>query len=70
VCITNIRHKECLQKAVNSLNAGMNSLESGASQEYIAFDVREAASALSEITGEVTSEEVLNHIFSRFCIGK
>jgi tRNA modification GTPase len=70
VCITNVRHKECLLKAVNSLSAGMKSLESRASQEYIAFDVREAASALSEITGEVTSEEVLNHIFSQFCIGK
>ena len=70
VCITNIRHKECLLKALNSLDAGMNSLKNRASQEYIAFDVREAASALSEITGEVTSEEVLNHIFSRFCIGK
>ncbi|MCC6397218.1 MAG: tRNA uridine-5-carboxymethylaminomethyl(34) synthesis GTPase MnmE [Bacteroidetes bacterium] len=70
MCITNIRHKECLSKSASCLKAGRNSLESGASQEYIAFDVREAASALSEITGEVTSEELLNHIFSRFCIGK
>jgi tRNA modification GTPase len=70
VCITNQRHKECLEKAEDILDTGIASLKSGTSQEYVAFDIREAASALSEITGEFTSEDVLNHIFARFCIGK
>ena len=66
----NQRHKECLEKAEGILDTGIASLKSGASQEYVAFDIREAASALSEITGEFTSEDVLNNIFARFCIGK
>jgi tRNA modification GTPase len=70
ICITNERHKACLEQALRSLDGGIASIENGASQEYAAFDIREAASALAEITGEFTSEEVLNHIFARFCIGK
>jgi len=70
VCITNERHKECLERTLENLERGIASVEKGVSQEYVAFDIREAASALAEITGEFTSEEVLNHIFSRFCIGK
>ena len=70
ICITNERHKACLEQALRSLDGGVASIENGASQEYAAFDIREAASALAEITGEFTSEEVLNHIFARFCIGK
>jgi len=36
----------------------------------VAFDIREAAAALAEVTGKFSSEEVLNHMFARFCIGK
>ncbi len=70
VCITNLRHKECLMKAQVAMDSGKASLDQNVSHEFIAFDIREAAAALAEITGELTSEEVLNHIFSRFCIGK
>ncbi len=70
ICITNERPKECLERALQNLDRGIASMEKGASQEYVAFDIREAAAALAEITGEFTSDEVLNHIFSRFCIGK
>jgi tRNA modification GTPase len=70
VCITNQRHKDCLDRALTSLDGAVASIDQGASQEYVAFDIHEAASALAEITGEFTSEEVLNHIFARFCIGK
>ena len=70
ICITNERHKECLERALQNLDGGIASMEKGASQEYVALDIREAAAALAEITGEFSSEEVLNHIFARFCIGK
>jgi tRNA modification GTPase len=70
VCITSERHREALEKTMASLDRASAGLQSGSTEEYIAFDIREASSALAEITGEVTSEEVLNHIFERFCIGK
>jgi tRNA modification GTPase len=38
--------------------------------EFVAFDLRESVSALAEITGEITSEEILNSIFEAFCVGK
>lgn len=70
VCITSERHRDALTKADASLERALAGLKSGATEEYLAFDIREAASALAEITGEASSEEVLNHIFERFCIGK
>jgi tRNA modification GTPase len=70
VCITSERHREALGKARASLDRAVDGLRSGSTEEYLALDIREAASALAEITGEVSSEEVLNHVFERFCIGK
>ncbi|HQU71335.1 MAG TPA: hypothetical protein PLG66_03515 [Calditrichia bacterium] len=46
------------------------SLHEGASDEILAVDIRLAMDHLGEITGETTSEDVLNHIFGNFCIGK
>lgn len=70
VCITSERHRDALAKARASLDRATAALAASSSEEYLAFDIREASAALAEITGEVTSEEVLNHIFERFCIGK
>jgi tRNA modification GTPase len=70
VIITNRRHTESLRSAATALDRARSSLAKGTTSEFIALDLREAASALAEITGEVTSEEILNAIFSRFCIGK
>lgn len=70
VCITSERHRDALEKAQAALARASAGLSARASEEYLAFDIREAADALAEITGEVTTEEVLNHIFERFCIGK
>ncbi|MEW6510409.1 MAG: tRNA uridine-5-carboxymethylaminomethyl(34) synthesis GTPase MnmE [Bacteroidota bacterium] len=70
VVIASRRHWESITAAVRSLKSALSSLEKGATNEFVAFDVRESMSHLSEITGEVTSEEVLNSIFSSFCIGK
>ena len=68
--ITNRRHRDALVKAQGSLLTALESLTSGAPNEFIAFDVREATAALAEITGEVTTEEILNSVFKSFCIGK
>lgn len=70
VQITSKRHWESLQKTLQHLDAALHGLRKGITNEFLAFDVRSAAIALGEITGEVTSEEILNDIFSRFCIGK
>ena len=70
VQVTTRRHWNSLKKAINNMNAGLMSLQSGRTNEFVAFDVREAVGSLSEITGAVTSEEILNAIFASFCIGK
>ncbi len=68
--VTNRRHAESLIKAREGLATARQSMRKGATNEFIAFDVRDAANHLAEITGEITSEEILNEIFGRFCIGK
>ncbi len=70
IILTNYRHKICLENTVTSLNNAVNTIEDGMSGEYIAIDLRNALSHLGEITGEVTNEDILNNIFSKFCIGK
>jgi len=70
VGVTNSRHVASLMKAKEALHAALQSLKDGATNEFIAFDVRDAANHLAEITGEITSEEILNEIFGKFCIGK
>jgi len=70
VRLTNLRHVEAVRKARAALSRGIESLEKGVTNEFVSADVRESAMALAEITGEVSSNDVLNGIFSRFCIGK
>lgn len=68
--VTNIRHYEALQKALEALQKSQQGLENKLSGELLAFDLREALENLGSISGEVSNDEVLNSIFSRFCIGK
>ena len=70
VCVISRRHAESLLKGAKNLGLALDSLAKGMTNEFIAFDVRESLSALGEITGEISSEEILNSIFSEFCIGK
>jgi tRNA modification GTPase len=70
VSVISERHAESLCKGARSLGIALQSLESGMTNEFVAFDIRESVSALGEITGEITSEEILNSIFDEFCIGK
>ena len=68
--ITNERHRDLIDKALVSTNSAMDSLKTGMPLEITALHLREALEHLGEITGIVTNEEVLQNIFSRFCIGK
>jgi tRNA modification GTPase len=68
--ITNTRHTILLERARASLERATAALESRVSEEFPLLDLQEAAHALQEITGQRTSDELLRHIFARFCIGK
>ena len=68
--VTNIRHFEALTHAKESLEQVKNGLENKLSADLLAEDLRQALYHIGSITGEVTNGEVLNTIFSRFCIGK
>lgn len=70
VLISNARHYEALCRAGEALERVRYGLQDGLSGELIALDLHDALDALGEITGEVSSQDVLNTIFERFCIGK
>lgn len=70
VTITNIRHKEALTKAARHLKLALESLSNGRSSEFISLDTRAGLDYLGEIVGAVTTEEILDNIFAKFCIGK
>jgi len=68
--ITNIRHKMVLERAVALLSQAKDSIVGGLSPEFPALDVREALDSLGEIVGKTINEDILDRIFSTFCIGK
>ncbi len=68
--VTNIRHKEALERAAEHLSQAKESLESNMPDDFVTIDLTAALNALGEITGETVTEELLDTIFSRFCIGK
>lgn len=68
--VSNIRHYDALMKTLNAIDDVIKGLNSNASGEMYALDIRRALDYLGEITGEVTNEDLLDNIFSRFCIGK
>ena len=68
--VTNARHLDLLARAESSLARALVAAREGATEEFVAVDVRDALHALEEIGGRVTSQDVIDGIFSRFCIGK
>lgn len=70
VVVTNSRHRDALSRSEKSLRLALDTLRSGKSGEFVALDLRAGLDTLGEITGEITTEDVLNNIFSKFCIGK
>lgn len=70
VMISNQRHLHALEKALEEVSTALEATEFGISSDLISENVRQATSYLGEITGEITSEDILTSIFSSFCIGK
>ena len=68
--ITNQRHYEALQKALDSIKKVESAITDGFHTELLAYELRSALEHLGEISGEFTNDEVLGNIFSKFCIGK
>jgi tRNA modification GTPase len=70
VIITNIRHFEALRQVSGSLERVISGLAEQLPDDLIATDIRQAIHYLGEITGEITTDEILGNIFKNFCIGK
>ena len=70
VIVTNLRHYEALTKALAALRRAKAGLDEGVSNDFISQDIRECMFYLGEITGQISTDEILGNIFSKFCIGK
>jgi|688.fasta_scaffold239174_1 tRNA modification GTPase len=70
VLISNIRHLEALQKTEESLNRVLLNIDNPITSDFLASDIKQALYYLGEITGQVTTDDLLETIFSKFCIGK
>jgi tRNA modification GTPase len=70
VMLSNLRHKVAFEKARDLLTDAYNNIRQGVSPELAAFDIKESLEQLGDIIGETTNEDVLDRIFSTFCIGK
>ena len=70
ILVTNARHADALRRSAEALRRSISALDNNLSAELLAEDLRAAISHISEITGEITTDEILGEIFGRFCIGK
>src|SRR5436309_1902142 len=70
VLVTSMRHQEALRRATEHLRASLVPLEQGLPLDFVSIDLRAAYDTLGEITGETASDDLLDKIFSEFCIGK
>ena len=68
--VANSRHIELLERVGDTLGAAEKAVATGAAEEFVLADLQRASAALDELTGTRTPDDVLRHIFSRFCIGK
>jgi tRNA modification GTPase len=68
--VTNLRHYESLQETTKALDDVLAGIANGISNDLLALDIRQALHHLGEITGEITTDDLLENIFSKFCIGK
>ena len=68
--VTNLRHHQELILTKESLQAVIKAIDSGISNDFVAQDIRHALHHLGLITGQITTDDLLENIFSKFCIGK
>jgi tRNA modification GTPase len=68
--VSSPRHKELLAQALDHLKAAQGSHDEGMATDFVAIDLTAAVDALGEITGETATEDLLETIFAKFCIGK
>lgn len=68
--VTNVRHREALVRAEKALESLLETMQKKLSAEFISVDFRDALDAIGEIVGEITTDDLLDRIFSKFCIGK
>ena len=68
--VTSSRHRDALEKAQENVQSALQALDQGMTGDFLAIDLRSALKNLGTITGEITTEDILDSIFSRFCIGK
>src|SRR5690554_5189120 len=70
VIVTNLRHYEALKNALQAIRRVKEGLDIGITHDFLAQDIRECMFYLGEITGQISTDEILGNIFSKFCIGK
>jgi tRNA modification GTPase len=68
--LVNTRHKNALLKVIEFLDFAEQSIENNVSYEFIALDVRRSLDYIGEITGEISTDDILDNIFKKFCVGK
>jgi len=68
--LTNIRHVEALRNTETALNRVLENVDNPITSDFLAMDIKQALHYLGEIVGEVTTDDLLENIFSKFCIGK
>lgn len=70
VLVTNMRHFQNLKQTDDALSRVLSGMDSGVTGDFLAMDIRQSLHYLGEITGQVTTDDLLANIFSKFCIGK
>src|SRR5690606_18806462 len=70
VIVTNLRHYTSLNSALTAIHRVKEGLEIGITHDFLSQDIRECMFYLGEITGQISTDEILGNIFSKFCIGK
>jgi tRNA modification GTPase len=68
--VSNLRHAEALQNAANALEKVLNGIDNPITSDFLAIDIKQALYHLGEITGSISTDDLLDNIFSKFCIGK
>ena len=68
--VTNIRHKDLLEKALNNIEDGIKAIEQKMPLDFVEVDIKNTWENLGEITGDVVAEDIIDHIFKNFCLGK